>query len=143
MKQTKRVKEAVIEKHIEAEILKEGSWEKINVEDFLKEGRIKEEKEAKELDAQGLIKITIGVDCKPASPRPDTYLDDVLKDTDIVIDKTKTATKFFGAWEWEAIIKKELWTDETAELVYARLRLLYEKGFIRGGKLSPMPSEKP
>ena len=57
MKQTKRVKEAVIEKHIEETIKDEPKWEKISLQDLIDESDKRKAARDKELAKEGLIAI--------------------------------------------------------------------------------------
>ncbi|MHA1531140.1 MAG: hypothetical protein ACTSR6_03990 [Candidatus Heimdallarchaeota archaeon] len=135
-KQTKRVKEAVIEKHIEETVEDSVKWEKVSLADILAESEKAKAIRTKELAKDGLIEINIGIDCRPCTPRPDTYLLGVLEGTGIAVDPTKTNSRLFGAWNWTITIKKELWTNDLYDMVFARLLILYNTGKIRGGKLS-------
>jgi len=140
-KQTKRVKEAVIEKHIEETVKDPVKWQKISLADLLEESDKAKAIRDKKLAKEGLIAIEIGIDCRPCTPRPDTYLLGVLEDTGLTIDPTKTDSRSFGAWNWTIIAKKELWTADLYDLLFARLGILYNTGKIRGAKLSK-PEEK-
>jgi hypothetical protein len=138
-KQTKRVKESVIDKFIEEKVPDEKGFVKVSFEE-MREAILKEKKEkATELAKKGLIEIEIGIDCMPFTPRPSTYLSSVLEDTGIEIDSDNTDSRLFGAWIWTKKIDKSMWTKDVYDLIFARLAGLYERGSIRGAKLSPTP----
>lgn len=72
---------------------------------------------------------TIEIDCDPFSPRPDTYLIDVLKDTGI--EPVNASSKTFGNWEFDFThIPAEVW-NAARPIIKERLVALYNNGFIR------------
>jgi len=155
MKQTKRVKETVIENYIKDELIAEidsipdeefkdpakiePKGKAISFKDFLADMDARDKTLAEKFAKEGLIQIEIGVDCRPLVPRPDVYLPSVLKDTGIEIDPNKTTSRLFGAWTWHTTIPKEQWTDELYSLIWNRLNNLHKKGAIRGAILNPKP----
>lgn len=72
---------------------------------------------------------TIEIDCPPGSPRPDSYLESVLKDTGI--EPVNATAKTFGNWLFDFDhIPMETW-NKANPTIKERLISLYNSGFIR------------
>jgi hypothetical protein len=78
-------------------------------------------------------KYSIDIDCPPMSPRPDSYLLGVLKDTGIEVDDFEEPSRVFGNWCWilkASANKDELYT-KNKPIYKERLSKLYNAGLIR------------
>lgn len=74
---------------------------------------------------------TIELDCAPGTPRPDSYIDSVIKDTGL--PSREPVSKFFGNWMWVYNdIPAEQWERVRATLK-ERITALYNAGRIRYG----------
>lgn len=73
--------------------------------------------------------LTIGIDCAPATPRPDSYIGKVFEMLEI--EKCEPVSKLFGAWTWELIVSKEKYLEKE-EAIQKYMLDLYKKGRIRG-----------
>jgi len=82
---------------------------------------------------------TIGIDCAPGDPRPDSYFPKVLKGTGLRVCDFKEPDTFFGAWEWHLLDAAEKRTIflVNRSLFHRRLAGLVRKGAIRGALLEP------
>ncbi len=74
---------------------------------------------------------SIELDCAPMTPRPDTYLPGVLKGTGLKLGKT--ASRFFGNWEWIIPDDQEELYQKNVEVIAERITKLYNDGAIRYG----------
>jgi hypothetical protein len=77
-----------------------------------------------------MVKKTIELDCEPMSPRPDSYIDEVLEGTGLTAEEP--ISKSFGNWTWEFSVSDEKW-NELVPLLKARISALYYSGRIRYG----------
>ena len=74
---------------------------------------------------------TIQLDCDPFSPRPDTFIGDVIKGTGL--EKRETISRLFGNWTWDySDVSDETW-KKIKPTLERRIRKLFEEGFIRYG----------
>lgn len=74
---------------------------------------------------------TIELDCAPGTPRPDTYIKDVLADTGLPI--RDTISRWFGNWKWDySDIPADQW-NAVQPLLKERIIALHRKGCIRYG----------
>lgn len=80
-----------------------------------------------------MSKRRIGIDCAPCTPRPDTYIEGVIKDTPL--ENGIIISKFMGAWIWEFEIEDKEW-DKIEPTIAERIEKLYAEGKIRGGMRS-------
>lgn len=72
----------------------------------------------------------IGLDCEPCTPRPDSYIEEVIEGTPL--KEGKIVSKLFGAWIWEFEIDEEEW-DKIEPTICERIEKLYADNKIRGG----------
>lgn len=77
--------------------------------------------------------VVIGIDCPPASPRPNIYIEQVVKHLGITeIDKPDSMT--FGAWTWRFKgISESKWM-QCKDAVIKECQELYNSGRIRGAQ---------
>ena len=74
---------------------------------------------------------TIELDCAPFTPRPDTYITGVIKDTQL--PKREPLSKFFGNWVWDySDVPSNKW-EEVKPILEERITRLYYRGVIRYG----------
>ena len=84
------------------------------------------------------IEIHLGIDCAPATPRPNSYLEKVMEGTGITIKHPEdNISHLFGAFQWKTNVIKDQWTKKTYDLIFERLRILHSRGNIRGAFLAP------
>jgi hypothetical protein len=77
--------------------------------------------------------IVIGIDCAPATPRPNTYIEAVAKMFGVT-DIPVTDSRAFGAWTWRFTdIPEEVWLSTKVE-IKAYFERLYNDGYIRGAQ---------
>lgn len=80
------------------------------------------------------IKIEIGIDCPPCTPRPNTYIGLALRILVIATSENvlkEPVSKLFGAWVWEFECDKSVYQSKRGELMDT-FNKLYERGLIRG-----------
>lgn len=78
-----------------------------------------------------MAKQTIDLDCAPMTPRPDSYIAGVLKDTGIEV--REPSSKLMGNWTWNfEDVSEETW-EKAKPLFKKRIEKLYEEGKIRYG----------
>lgn len=80
------------------------------------------------------IKIEIGIDCPPCTPRPNTYIGLALNILVIATSENvlkEPVSKSFGAWVWEFECDKRMYQSKRDELTEAYNKY-YEAGLIRG-----------
>jgi hypothetical protein len=79
---------------------------------------------------------SIELDCPPGKPRPNDLIEDVLKDSGLVVADFEAGVPFFGHQTW---ILKEGDADKDAKFTAARpvfadrIAALYHAGLIRYG----------
>jgi len=74
---------------------------------------------------------TIELDCAPLTPRPDTYIAEVIRETGLALKEP--VSKFFGNWIWDySEVPEETW-KELQPILAQRITKLYELGRIRFG----------
>jgi hypothetical protein len=74
---------------------------------------------------------TIEIDCAPGTPRPDTYIAGVIKDTGL--QAKEPCSKQFGNWVWDySEVPAEKWA-EIRPILKTRVEALYHSGAIRYG----------
>lgn len=74
---------------------------------------------------------SIQLDCAPMTPRPDTLLPDVLKDTGIVLGEPDSM--LFGCWSWTIPPEQEAAYCAARDTIRERIEALYHNGAIRFG----------
>lgn len=82
---------------------------------------------------------TIELDCAPGTPRPSTYIGDVVAGTPLehlpAAHPDATVSRFFGNWIWSfPMISDSDWTDKIRPIIQPRIKALYESGRIRYGR---------
>ena len=81
---------------------------------------------------------TISIDCAPGTPRPDTYINDVIAGTGLPQENLDQLiiSKCFGNWTWQfKDIPEEIWL-KAQPLIATRIKGLYEIDQIRYGEWS-------
>lgn len=74
---------------------------------------------------------TIEIDCRPMTPRPDSYIEGVIEDTGLPL--RDPVAKCFGNWTWDySDVSPEEW-KKAQELTAPRIKRLYDEGYIRYG----------
>lgn len=74
---------------------------------------------------------TIELDCAPFTPRPDSFLAEVLSGTGIPVkDPVSTC---FGNWKWDYSDIDPLVWDIAKPVIAERIKALYHAGHIRYG----------
>lgn len=74
---------------------------------------------------------TIEIDCAPMTPRPDTYIADVIADTGLELKEP--VAKGFGNWTWDySEVPAEQW-EQAKPILQERITKLYYDGCIRYG----------
>lgn len=77
--------------------------------------------------------VVIGIDCAPATPRPDTYIETVAKMFGVT-NIPDPESKAFGAWTWRFNgVPEEVWLSIKVE-VKGYFENLYSNGYIRGAE---------
>ena len=79
--------------------------------------------------------ISIELDCAPMTPRPDTYIGRVLKDTPLTVSDfyLHIGPVSFGNWEYKLHAGKEETYLQHKETYGQRITELYNNGNIRYG----------
>lgn len=73
----------------------------------------------------------IELDCAPGFPRPNTVLEDVLKNTGIPVKQPVSTV--FGNWTWDySDVPAEVW-KEKQPIIKERITEAYGRGRIRYG----------
>ncbi|AMM44896.1 hypothetical protein SP15_097 [Bacillus phage SP-15] len=74
---------------------------------------------------------TIELDCAPLTPRPDTYIEGVIKDTGLEL--RKPVSTLFGNWTWDySDVSDEVW-EKAQPILEERITKLHNQGSIRYG----------
>lgn len=78
------------------------------------------------------MKVYFGIDCAPATPRPDIYAVKVFEK--LSVEPIEPYNKFFGAWEWSVEVTDDFNWDNFKDWIKGYMDNLYEKGYIRGAQ---------
>jgi hypothetical protein len=74
---------------------------------------------------------TIEIDCVPATPRPDSYIEGIIEGTGLELKEP--SDKSFGMWTWDySEVPNEKW-KEIQPILKERITKLYRNGNIRYG----------
>lgn len=85
------------------------------------------------MDNEERVEQTIELDCEPCSPRPDSYIEGVMKDSGVDYDGRETVSRLFGCWTWDfSDIAPETWA-KASPIIGERIEALYQSGAIRYG----------
>lgn len=76
-----------------------------------------------------MAKYEITIDCAPMTPRPDAYIDGVIKDTGLTNPVCRS--KLLGSWVFTCDMPDSLSEEAVDAAVTQRLVALYDSGAIR------------
>jgi len=84
---------------------------------------------------------TIEIDCPPGDPRPGDLIGKVIKGTGLPL-REDVGYRFFGWWTWDySDIAPDIW-KRAQPMIRRRLVRLYEHGFIRYTRVSPVEGDE-
>jgi len=99
-------------------------------------------KQLNNLIKKGKIKVSIGIDCPPGEPRPDTVFGHVMPELiSSITGKEKRESSFFGAWIWELTVDEDEW-DRAKPEIKKTMDNLVARGIIRGAQWSKLGDEE-
>lgn len=80
---------------------------------------------------------TIELDCAPGTPRPDSYITEVVRGTALEglpeADSQAAVSRLFGCWTWSfPNVAPEVWA-EVQKVTKPRIEALFRSGRIRYG----------